>query len=155
MGYRHWLERSCLLHLARPGGKEFHRLTIAKDGSGGGTVTSVPAGINCGSDCTEAYEKETVVTLTANPDPGTVFAGWSVDGGCPVAGDYQLTLIKDTTITAIFINLGNFTKVTMVFPNGGETLHPTRSVWRSLEVLPPWNRISSFTPLITGLLGSL
>jgi predicted outer membrane repeat protein len=99
-------------------------LTVTKQGNGMGTVTSDLPGIDCGSDCSESYDSGTVVTLTANPDPGSVFAGWSADGGCPVPGDYQLTLTKDTTITAIFINTENFTKVTMVFPNGGETLHP-------------------------------
>ena len=99
-------------------------LTVTKQGNGTGAVTSDPPGIDCGSDCTESYDNETVVTLTANPDPGSVFAGWLADGGCPVPGDYQLTITKDTTITAIFINTENFTRVTMVFPNGGEILHP-------------------------------
>ena len=35
-------------------------LTVAKIGSGGGTVTSTPAGINCGSDCSEAYTANTI-----------------------------------------------------------------------------------------------
>lgn len=52
-------------------------LTVAKGGSGGGTVTSSPAGINCGTDCAEKYAPETVVTLTATPAAGSVFVGWS------------------------------------------------------------------------------
>jgi len=99
-------------------------LTVTKQGNGTGAVTSDPPGIDCGADCTESYDNGTVVTLTANPDPGSVFAGWSVDGGCPVPGNHQFTLTKNTTITAIFINTENFTRVTMVFPNGGEALHP-------------------------------
>ena len=40
-------------------------LTVGKSGTGSGTVTSSPAGINCGSDCSEAYASGTSVTLTA------------------------------------------------------------------------------------------
>lgn len=49
-------------------------------GTGSGTVTSVPAGINCGSDCDEIYGYGTVVTLKATPASGSYFGGWS--GGC-------------------------------------------------------------------------
>jgi hypothetical protein len=52
-------------------------LTVTKGGSGSGTVTSTPAGIDCGADCSEAYTENTVVTLTANPATNSTFAGWS------------------------------------------------------------------------------
>ena len=42
-----------------------------------GTITSNPAGINCGSDCSQTYNAGTAVTLTANPDSGYVFNNWS------------------------------------------------------------------------------
>ena len=42
-------------------------LTVTKAGNGVGTVTSNPAGINCGTDCTESYPTNTMVTLTATP----------------------------------------------------------------------------------------
>jgi uncharacterized repeat protein (TIGR02543 family) len=54
-------------------------LTVAKDGAGSGTVTSTPAGINCGSACSAQYDNGTAVTLTATPNAGSVFAGWT---GC-------------------------------------------------------------------------
>ena len=41
------------------------QLTVKVEGSG--SVTSSPAGINCGSDCTETYDPGTGVTLTATP----------------------------------------------------------------------------------------
>lgn len=53
-------------------------LTVSK--SGPGTVTSSPAGINCGSDCSEAYSPNTIVTLTATPSRATFVVGWS--GAC-------------------------------------------------------------------------
>jgi hypothetical protein len=50
-------------------------LSVAKTGTGSGTVTSNPAGINCGTDCTENYNVGTSVTLTAIPATGFTFAG--------------------------------------------------------------------------------
>ena len=47
---------------------------------GGGTVTSAPPGINCGTDCTEPYVQNTSVTLTAQPDANSTFTGWTGEG---------------------------------------------------------------------------
>ncbi|HZW81111.1 MAG TPA: alkaline phosphatase family protein [Candidatus Deferrimicrobiaceae bacterium] len=53
--------------------------------SGGGTITSSPAGINCDSDegqyCGETFTSGTAVTLTATPNSGGTFTGWS-RGAC-------------------------------------------------------------------------
>src|SRR6185295_9913725 len=46
-------------------------LTVSKTGTGSGTVTSNPAGINCGSTCTAPYTSGTVVTLTASAAGGS------------------------------------------------------------------------------------
>lgn len=48
--------------------------------SGGGTVTSAPAGINCGSTCSANFPAGTAVLLTAAPAAGQVFASWG--GAC-------------------------------------------------------------------------
>lgn len=72
-------------------------ITVRKAGTGAGTVTSVPTGITCGSDCTGSYASSTVVALAATPAPGSRFAGWS-GGGCSgtslcvVAGNSALTV---------------------------------------------------------------
>jgi chitodextrinase len=55
-------------------------LTVAKAGTGAGRITSSPAGLDCGSVCSASYPVGTAVTITATPDPGSTFAGWS-DGG--------------------------------------------------------------------------
>ena len=62
-------------------------LTIA--GSGSGSVTSSPSGINCASGCSASYDTGTEVTLTAAPASGSTFASWS--GAC--GGNSQTTSV--------------------------------------------------------------
>lgn len=54
-----------------------YTLTVGLSGNGSGTVTSIPAGINCGTSCAAPFEAGTPVTVTATPLPGSSFAGWS------------------------------------------------------------------------------
>jgi cellulase/cellobiase CelA1 len=77
-----------------------HTLAVSKSGTGGGTVTSAPAGISCGGDCTESYPAGTVVELSASPDAGSVFAGWS--GACTGTGACIVTMDADRSVTAAF-----------------------------------------------------
>lgn len=56
------------------------RFPLAVSTTGDGRVTSVPAGIDCGSTCGASYDADTVVTLTAAAGAGQVFDGWS--GAC-------------------------------------------------------------------------
>jgi uncharacterized repeat protein (TIGR01451 family) len=79
-------------------------LTVTKGGSGSGTVTSSPAGIDCGADCSEAYTEDTVVTLTANPAANSTFAGWS--GACTGTGTCSVTMSQDQAVTATFNTVG-------------------------------------------------
>ena len=73
-------------------------LTVTKAGTGGGTVTSTPAGITCGADCTEAYPYYTRVDLTATPAAGSVFTGWSGHADC-TDGAVRLNAAKTCTAT--------------------------------------------------------
>ena len=78
-----------------------HKLTVTKAGAGIGTVTSTSAGISRGTDCTEQYLPGTVVTLTAAPSAGSVFAGWS--GACTgTATTYKVTMSAAKSVTAAF-----------------------------------------------------
>jgi hypothetical protein len=76
-------------------------LTVVKAGAGNGTVTSSPAGINCGMDCSEPYNGGTMVNLTASAAMGSTFAGWS-GGGCSGTGVCVVTMTAATTVTATF-----------------------------------------------------
>lgn len=49
-----------------------HTVSVLKGGSGAGSVSSDPAGINCGSACAAIFHGGTLVTLTATPDAGSV-----------------------------------------------------------------------------------
>jgi hypothetical protein len=59
---------------------------VIKEGTGDGTVTSTPGGINCGPTCTAPFKAGELVTLKAVALPGSAFAGWS-NGGCTGIGD--------------------------------------------------------------------
>ena len=76
-------------------------LTVTRDGTGAGTVTSSPAGIDCGATCTATYDIGTAVTLTAAAAVGSTFAGWS-GGGCSGTGTCTVTLAAATAVTATF-----------------------------------------------------
>jgi List-Bact-rpt repeat protein len=85
--------------------KKVWDLTVAKDGGSGGgtgTVTSSPAGINCGGDCTETYDHGTVVTLMAVASAGSRFSGWS-GAGCSGTGTCMVTMDGTKNVTATFV----------------------------------------------------
>lgn len=83
------------------GGNTTVSLTVAKAGTGGGTITSSPAGINCGADCLESYSNNQAVTLTATADTGSTFTGWS--GDCSgTSASATLTMSATKTCTATF-----------------------------------------------------
>jgi hypothetical protein len=86
-------------------------LTIAKSGNGTGMVTSTPLGISCGAGCTQAIDYNTMVTLTATPDVGSTFTGWT-GGGCTGTSTCSVSVIAATTVTAQFTLQQNTLTVT-------------------------------------------
>lgn len=77
-------------------------LRVTRTGTARGRVTSAPSGIDCGTDCTEAYTSGTTVTLTATPEAGEEFAGWS-GGGCTGTGPCTVTVVASVTVSARFV----------------------------------------------------
>ena len=85
------------------------QLTLLSGGSGAGTVTSAPAGINCSLNsgftsgtCSNSFAFNTVVTLTAAAPSGNSFGGWS--GACTgTALTCQVTMSQARQVTATFI----------------------------------------------------
>ena len=95
--------------LARYIGRETHQLTVTKTGNGAGTVTSSPAGIHCGSDCSEAYAPGTSVTLTAAPANNAAFTGWS--GACTGNSACVVSMTAARSVTASFTTMPTNTDI--------------------------------------------
>ena len=76
-------------------------LTVTKDGAGGGTVVSDPAGIDCGGTCSAAFDHGTNVTLTATAASGSAFSGWS-GAGCVGTDPCSVQVVDATGVTATF-----------------------------------------------------
>jgi hypothetical protein len=76
-------------------------LTASKTNLGSGTVTSSPAGINCGSTCSASYVSGTTVTLTATPAFLSGFGGWT---GCDSVSGNTCTVSMNSarSVTADF-----------------------------------------------------
>jgi hypothetical protein len=67
---------------------------------GSGAVVSDPSGIDCGTTCSAVYDAGTVVTLTATPDPGSMFVGWG--GVCTGTDTCTVTMNGDRDVYAVF-----------------------------------------------------
>jgi hypothetical protein len=87
---------------ARPTVKTF-LLKLSKRGKGGGTVTSSPPGIHCGDDCSESYPRGILISLKAQANTGSTFAGWS-GRGCLTG---TVTLSRNTRCVAKFTLISN------------------------------------------------
>jgi alpha-tubulin suppressor-like RCC1 family protein len=76
-------------------------LSVLPAGTGRGSVTSSPSGINCGADCSELYDSGNTVILTAAADSRSTVAGWI---GCETVSGATCTVTMNAarTVTAIF-----------------------------------------------------
>jgi len=116
------------------------KLTVAKTGNATGSVTSSPAGINCGPNCVAGFTQGSQITLTAVPDTNKIiFSGWS-GGGCSGTGLCSITLNADTSVSAEFNYLptadftsseaaGNIPLFQVNFTNNSS--HYTSLLWNS------------------------
>jgi len=119
-------------------------LTVAKSGTGTGTVTSGDSYISCGSTCSGSYVASTAVVLTATPSTGSTFVSWS---GCTSTSGVTCNVTTGTspaTVTATFTSSLTFTAAmssTSLSIVGGKTATDT------LTISPQVGYIGSFTSL--------
>jgi hypothetical protein len=87
------------------------RLDVLKEGRGtvAGSPLGVSSDINCETVCpsdSAEYIDGTTVTLTAAPDTGQTFTGWS-GGGCSGTGSCVLILDAAKSVVAMFVMKGD------------------------------------------------
>jgi hypothetical protein len=107
-------------------------LTVSRAGSGSGTVTSNPSGINCGSTCSASFVSGTVVTLTATAAAGSTFAGFS--GACTGTGTCVLSISEARSTTATFTLMPDTTPDPFGFSPRLDV--PTRTTIVSAPIVP-------------------
>lgn len=78
----------------------FKVLTVTKGGAGTGAVTSLPAGIDCGTTCVAAFENGMAVTLAALAANDSLFAGWS--GACTGMQGCNFAMNTSRSVTVTF-----------------------------------------------------
>ena len=88
-----------------------YTLSVSRQGTGSGTVTSNPAGINCGSTCSASYAAGTSVTLNAQPASGSSFTGWS--GACTGTSSCTVSMDSARSVTASFTTAATTRLVTL------------------------------------------
>ena len=137
----------------------FKRLSVTQSGAGTGTVLSSPSGINCGFTC-EAYFKD-VVTLTATPDAGSAFGGWT---RCPSpnGNTCTVTMTSDISVGALFTGSGS--SWTKIAPGNPETMAAAGSLlyggfgidgtWKYDSGINQWTKIATGNPETMAAAGS-
>jgi phospholipase C len=135
------------------------QILVQPSGTGAGTVTSNPTGINCGSTCTASIPSGAEVVLTATASAGSTFAGWS--GPCTGTGTCNLTLKANATVTPTFeAGTANITSLNHIvfFAQENRSLDnyfgAMRQYWaengipdQSFDGLPQFNPTSGDAPL--------
>lgn len=85
-----------------------HDLQVSVSGSG--RVSSQPAGIDCGSACTAAFDEGSSVTLTATPAAGHLFSAWGGGGACsgsaPTCTVRMAEVASSRSVSAAFVPAG-------------------------------------------------
>ncbi|MGC2446670.1 MAG: hypothetical protein WA477_03445 [Candidatus Sulfotelmatobacter sp.] len=75
-------------------------LTVSISGSGAGTVTSNPPGIDCPTTCTAVFPQDTSVTLSESAGSNGVFSSWA--GACSGSSSCSVMLSSADSVIATF-----------------------------------------------------
>ena len=75
--------------------------TLSVTKTGNGSITSTPAGIDCGKTCSADFINGSTVTLVAHPDPGWTLGGWS--GACTGTGPCTVSMDAAKSVNADFL----------------------------------------------------
>jgi len=79
-------------------GVQYVGVSVTKQGVGQGTVVSMPAGIDCGTDCQESFPINSLLTVTASAGPESEFVEWL--GAC--GGTNSTCTISLSSTVSIF-----------------------------------------------------
>ncbi|CAK0748661.1 exported hypothetical protein [Gammaproteobacteria bacterium] len=127
-------------------------LTVTKSGSGNGTVSSNPAGINCGVDCSENYTSGTTAILTATAASGSRFDGWSGGDNCLGTGTCAITMNAEKSVTATF-NPVTYSLLVLKSGKGMVTSNPA-GIDCGVDCSERYARNTSVTLTATPIMGS-
>lgn len=78
-----------------------YTVDVKTEGTGSGTVTSSPSGIDCGGTCSSSFLLSTPLVLTASASSGSSFTGWG--GACSSSSSTcTVPVLGDRSVTATF-----------------------------------------------------
>lgn len=81
------------------------QLRVVHAGTGVGSVTSNPAGVDCGATCAASYDEATLVTLTAAPRADSKFVGWGGAATCPASSKTCNVVMDDNKEVTVTFDL--------------------------------------------------
>jgi len=92
-----------------------NNITVTENGSGNGTVTSQPAGINCPTVCVAPFTDNSAAVLTASPAQGSSFGGFSPNctASSPQTNPPSCTVSLATTDVTVSVTFNGSTGPTL------------------------------------------
>jgi hypothetical protein len=78
------------------------RVSVTKVGTGSGRVQDATGALDCGSTCSGEFLQGQTATLTATPDPGSTFSGWSGSACTGTERTCSVPISGDSAVAAAF-----------------------------------------------------
>ncbi len=92
-------------------------IRVTKTGLGSGTVSSAPAGIDCGATCSSSFQFGAFVNLHASPIGDSTFEGWG--GACASSGMDSSCLVIIENIESVTANFAANQRLISIDRTGG------------------------------------